>query len=383
MQRLQKRQTKRGNRFFHILNPTLNLTLNRILTRVLALLLVSSLWTCPRALAADWLGAADDAHLSRVQAAYARVEDDPVNAPYTLAWISDTQNYHGGLLDIFTSMTEFIAAQAEAWNIGYVFHTGDVCAKYDREDQYAQAKDALSRLGGLPLGILPGNHDMDENYKTKYYPKYFNASLFAGEPWFGGAYKDGGSRYDLITLGGTDFVVVHLGYPATNAQRMAWARDVFNQYADRVGILATHAYLHSHGTRMDIGDKLFEGVVTACPNVYLVLCGHKDAQDTKIDAVDDNGDKIPDRKVYQMVADYQYIADAPNLGGGGFIRFLQVDDSDGVLRMFTYSPYLGVYRGVPEKALTQTEELPIPWAYERPAEAAPTPVPEAAAVLID
>lgn len=36
-----------------------------------------------------------------------------------------------------------------------------------------------------------------------------------------------------------------------------------------------------------------------------VLCGHYHDSETLIDEMDDDGDGIADRKVYQMLADYQ------------------------------------------------------------------------------
>lgn len=58
-----------------------------------------------------------------------------------------------------------------------------------------------------------------------------------------------------------------------------------------------------------------------------------------MDELDDNGDGIPDRSVYQMLADYQGAEE----GYFGYIRLLQSDVANNKLRVKTYSPYLDDY----------------------------------------
>ena len=52
-----------------------------------------------------------------------------------------------------------------------------------------------------------------------------------------------------------------------------------------------------------------------------MLCGHYHDAEELVDNIDDNGDGVPDRKVYQLLADYQ----GAEKGGLGYIRLLQFD----------------------------------------------------------
>ena len=74
-------------------------------------------------------------------------------------------------------------------------------------------------------------------------------------------------------------------------------------------------------------------------NVIAVLSGHYHEAQTLVDSIDDNGDGKPDRKVYQMLADYQ----AGPEGGQGYMRLLHFDQDQNRIIVNTYSPYLNDY----------------------------------------
>lgn len=60
---------------------------------------------------------------------------------FTIAWLSDTQNYHNAYKPIFDGMTQWIADNREALDIRFVFHTGDVVGSWRSEDQWRQARN--------------------------------------------------------------------------------------------------------------------------------------------------------------------------------------------------------------------------------------------------
>ncbi len=74
-------------------------------------------------------------------------------------------------------------------------------------------------------------------------------------------------------------------------------------------------------------------------NVIAVLCGHYHDSATLVDAIDDDGDGIPDRQVYQMLGDYQ---GGPE-GGQGYMKLLHFDQNNNKIMVNTYSPYLDNY----------------------------------------
>ena len=66
---------------------------------------------------------------------------------------------------------------------------------------------------GLPYGVLAGNHDVGHlsgDYSN--FSKYFGEWRYSGNPWYGGSYKDNRGHYDLITVGGIDFIMVYMGW---------------------------------------------------------------------------------------------------------------------------------------------------------------------------
>ena len=117
------------------------------------------------------------------------------------------------------------------------------------------------------------------------------------------------------------------------------------------------------------GRALQKAVLAQCPNVYLVLSGHRYNVAAVPVSFDDDGDGTADRTVYQMIANYQA---AGSEGGSGYMRFLQIDEAAGELRAYSYSPYLEDYRYWDEPG-TENEKspvdpaneeitLPLPWA---------------------
>ena len=124
-----------------------------------------------------------------------------------------------------------------------------------------------------------------------------------------------------------------------------------------MGVLLTHDYLDGNANLRSNGELLQREIVSRNPNIYLVLCGHRYTEDTLPAQFDDNGDGAMDRTVYQCIANYQNLGQ----GGGGYIRFLRIDETKGTIRFYTYSSYLGVYRTPPERAKNPKDTWPIPW----------------------
>lgn len=266
----------------------------------------------------------------------------PTTAPYTLAWISDTQHYSASYPEIYLSMTDWIVKNKEERNIKAVVHTGDVVDTYGRDKQWDNAASAMSRLdGAIPYVVLAGNHDVGANSGeldyTRFSACYGKASAF-GEQESTLWYKDGESRALLLDVGGTGYIILALGWGADEAA-FSWANDVLSQYRDRIAILATHKYLRADLSVSTNGKLLFENVVKPNPNIRLVLCGHNHGAGRIATEIDDDGDGTTDRTVWQLIANYQ---DEAN-GGNGFIRLLTIDEEKGSLSVKTYSPYTDTY----------------------------------------
>lgn len=131
---------------------------------------------------------------------------------------------------------------------------------------------------------------------------------------------------------------VYLGLDV-KSEDIKWMNKLLERHSDRTAILAFHEYLQKNGKRTHKGNKIFEKVVVPNHNVVAVLCGHYHNSMQLVDDIDDNLDGIADRRVYQLLADYQKGPD----GGNGFIRLLHIDEETNTIDVQTYSPYLDQY----------------------------------------
>ncbi|WP_083711522.1 metallophosphoesterase [Domibacillus epiphyticus] len=272
------------------------------------------------------------------------IQDEIASTPefnYSFIWMSDTQYYSESYPHIFDRMTTWAAEQKDEMNVKYVFHTGDLVDEADQPIQWGRADQYMETLdiAQIPYGVLAGNHDVD--HKTgdyKEFSKYFGEHRFAGKEHYGASYKDNRGHYDVISSNGNDFIMLYMGW-GVNEEDIAWMNNVLAEHPDRKAILCFHEYLLVSGNRSPIGDKIFHEVIKKNKNVIAVLSGHYHDSETLIDEIDDDGDGRTDRKVYQMLADYQ---GGPE-GGQGFLRLMKVNPIENKIYMQTYSPYLNQY----------------------------------------
>lgn len=265
---------------------------------------------------------------------------------YTIAWISDTQIYTEVYPEYFESQVHWLRDAAEEMNIKYVVHTGDIVNVTGLEYQWERADRFMNVLeqANIPYGVLAGNHDVgqesDYSHPLDYtmFRKYFGEARFKDRPHYGASYKDNRGHYDLISAGGNDFIFVYMGW-GVDDEDIVWMNEVLGQYPQRMAVLALHDYLLPAGTRSAIGEKVFREVVVPNGNVVMVLSGHYTGSALRIDELDDDGDGVTDRTVYQMLNNYQGIES----GGLGYLKLLHVDQESGQIYVNTYSPYLDDY----------------------------------------
>ncbi len=263
----------------------------------------------------------------------------------TVAWMTDTQHYANhqakeNVPDIYPIMTGFLRDKAEQMHLVYVVHTGDLVHVNDSEENWKVARDAMDLLEGIPNGVLAGNHDMEPSkggYKN--YWKYFGEKRYDQQPCYGESYENNRGHYDLVTISGRNYIFVYMSH-APDKKAVRFIVSSFQKHPDRVGILCLHDFITTEGTLSEAGEQLREQVVAKCPNVYMVLCGHRYGLYTLEDAFDDDGDGVKERTVYEIMMNYQA---AGKQGGGGYLRLMQFDEQAHEIRCINYSPYLDDY----------------------------------------
>ncbi|MGP5578545.1 LamG-like jellyroll fold domain-containing protein [Corynebacterium flavescens] len=282
----------------------------------------------------------------------------------------------------YLDATQWVADNADARNIVYHAHTGDIIENWIRDTndkdnakkEFEVASEAQKILDDAEIvnGVLPGNHDNWSGQETgpdNLYNQYFGPERYealeqtAGwqareashHPW---KEDDNDNHYDLFTAEGLEFVVVSLGYDVTQ-EEADWADSVLKQYPDRNAIVLTHAYNKpsnaSNGRGASAshdGSMVFDNVVAKNPNVALVLSGHEHG--VSIVTRKDVGNE--GNHVTELLADYQfykvgsdelglteiggYGTDTPLQFGAAFMRLLQFDLDAGEMIVDTYSPFL-------------------------------------------
>ncbi|MED4560490.1 metallophosphoesterase [Bacillus altitudinis] len=276
--------------------------------------------------------------------------------PYKMVWMSDTQYYARSYPHIFKKMVEWIRDQRDPLNIQYVFHTGDIVD--DSKDKQWNRADTFMRVldqHQIPYGVLAGNHDVrhkDGHYRE--YGRYFGAKRFEDKPYYGESYQNNRGHYDLISAGGNDYMMVYMGW-GIKQNEIDWLNRVISEYPDRIVILNFHEYLLVSGNRSPIGDLIFHQVVKRHPNIVAVFSGHYHGASRKVDEIDDDHDGKVDRKVYQILADYQ---SGPE-GGQGFMRLITADQEKNKLHFTTYSPYLNQEHFYDPKTYGDQDEFSI------------------------
>jgi len=260
---------------------------------------------------------------------------------------------------------------------------------WDTRGEWDNANRGVSILSRspLPFGMVPGNHDYDNQPHWwegplgtggnpyldggRTWDFYFGPQSrhFAGKPWYGGSFRQGMNSYQFFTGGGKRFL--HFSFEMNPGQVVLdWAQGVIDANPGLPVILSTHEWLVSavnkEGGRSDIGIKIFnpdehlkpddiwQRFVRKNPSIFLILCGHHNnltsegvAQGENL-RIDRNDAGYP---VYQVLQDFQdntVGADGkPGSanGGAGWMRFIEFDTDKRKIHFYTYSTLLDRYAG--------------------------------------
>ena len=289
---------------------------------------------------------------------------------YTIAWISDPQHYSEKFPDTYYAMTSFLRDHSGEMRLSYIVNTGDLVNHPDAETEWSVADKAQAMIEDIPNGVLAGNHDVLDPIGYKAFCEHFGEKRYQNKPWYGGSFENNRGHYDLLTIGGTDYLFVYMGFAPTK-KAMDWVYDVFQKYPDRIGVLCLHDYYTKKLTLSEDGEKWHDKVVAKSPNLYMVMCGHKYGSYCFPETFDDDKDGKPDRTVYQMLFNYQA---SLHDGGGGYLRLIQIDEAAGTMYHLTYSPvFLDFNRFddpenreeyYPYDEKNEEFVLPLPWRIE-------------------
>lgn len=287
---------------------------------------------------------------------------DPSGA-FTVAALPDTQFYSentgGQRAALFSAQTDWIVAEKDALNIGFVLHLGDISQNGDNPatalTQWTNASDAMYRLenpattgltGGIPYIMAVGNHDQtpigeadgtSTNFNTYFgvHPKT-GINHFHDKTWYGGTSEPGSAdnNYTLFTAGGMDFIVISLEYDTTpDAADLAWADALLKAHPARRGIVITHHMVDTGfpASFSTLGSAIYQALKNN-PNLILMHGGHVAGEGRR-------SDTFEGRVVHSLLADYQSRAN----GGDGWLRLMKFIPARNRIEVSTYSPVLNTF----------------------------------------
>ena len=292
---------------------------------------------------------------------------------FTIVAIPDTQHYvddtnpndaDGDRALTFTQQTQWIVSSRPTLNTVFVSHLGDIVEHIDAQPaEWPKADASMDVLDSasppVPYGIAPGNHDMNSAGVSTNYDLYFPVSRMSGYPRYGGFLgqnqfsftdpidRQNKNQYSLFSVGGMDFVVIHLEYHMPTYS-VAWADRVLKAFPNRKAIIATHLFLSDSGSRpTTVLNRTTDGtpaatvwtnlIVPNC-NVFLVLNGHYPGEANRTDPTPGNA-SCPTRSVHQLESDYQSRIN----GGDGWLRYMTFKPSENKIYVYTYSPKLSQF----------------------------------------
>ena len=339
---------------------------------------------------------------------------------FTIAVISDTQNYSDATYpqpasrNNFIAQTQYLANNMNDMKLAFVTHVGDVVQHGDGTngtpgntsygagaewDNAVMAMDILDTTE-VPFGMCLGNHDYD-NYSyasgsrplvsSVMWQKYFSSGskYFAGKPWYGGAsdnltFDPGLSSYQTFCAGGKKFLHISLEMEA-GAPALAWAQGVINAHPGYATIVTTHSFLSPPAdsdsrlpyavaaTRNTAGylnnspggwngaQGIWDNFIKLNDQIFMVLCGHSwGATDSNGDSKAENirvDNNVSGDPVYQILSDYQGNTRAGSKGGDGWFRFMEFDMDTNSIHCYTYSTLTGVKAG--QNGATTFKEDPL------------------------
>ena len=215
--------------------------------------------------------------------------------PFSVVVIPDTQGLmQNGLSNLWLNTCQWIDEHRDSLNIVAALGVGDCVNTVSSTNEWGQFLYGLQGLTNTPFLLASGNHDVDTmaERRTLTFNTNITESLYTNNSWWSGGFKTNTQREDaylLATNGTTKFCFVTINFAPTKNE-VLWASNVFAQYPDHYGILNTHAYLMTDGSRITPaddyspeyygatdglnGDKIWDALKSS-KNLRMVVCGHE------------------------------------------------------------------------------------------------------------
>nr|WP_246376708.1 lamin tail domain-containing protein [Conyzicola lurida] len=286
--------------------------------------------------------------------------ETPGDYDLAISHITDTQYLSESYPAVYAELVSWIADNAEARDIAFATHTGDLVQNWvdpnqddvraRREFERASAIQAILDDAGVPNSVLPGNHDNKRGVDNDLFNEYFGPSRYADAASYGGSIGEGdnSANYSTFEQAGAKFLMLSLPY-AYGGDVIDWASDVVTSHPDHNVVVSTHehvtpksdledAHRSSSSRWVSNGQKLWDEVIAPNRNVVVVLSGHFHGLGQ---IRTENAGGIEGHDVVELLADYQEFRTHTGERATGFQRLLQIDLSSSTIAVDTLSVRLG------------------------------------------
>jgi hypothetical protein len=214
--------------------------------------------------------------------------DDPTGLPpelrptgdeFLVAVLPDTQVYAMREPEIFEAQLKWIAAYADAYDIAFVSHVGDIVQTGSEDDQWAVARAAYDWIddADVPHGLGIGSHDIGSSSwaepvdsscanssridcEARDFQERFGPEVYEGRSWYLGSSPSGLSNAQRVSAGGMDLLFLHLAHDTPRAE-VDWAHEVLDANPGTLAHVTTHRYLFDY--RLTCSTT---GSPTPCPS---------------------------------------------------------------------------------------------------------------------
>ncbi|MYN41354.1 modulator protein [Duganella sp. FT109W] len=252
----------------------------------------------------------------------------------------------------YAAQTTWVARNAQALNIPFLIHLGDVVDQVGKPEQWKVADSAMQVLEAakVPYSILAGNHDVlnDIDYDSdptkgtdtqrvlanEPYLQWFSARRAQRQATFGARDDTGFHEYHIFKAQDQQFLVLSLSWRISDAG-IAWARKVLADHPTLPAILVNHQLLNIAPDAVSpletgYGKMLWEKLIRDNDQIFMTLNGHHHGG-ARLTKTNNFGNAVE-----EMVVDYQMAYQ----GGNGLMRLYEFDLTNKQIKVLSFSPWV-------------------------------------------
>lgn len=261
------------------------------------------------------------------------------NTSFTLAILPDTQFYSDYFMYILQAQVDWIVNCRKTLGIDFVAQLGDLTNK-NQAFEWARVVNMVDTLldAGIPMSLVPGNHDLDAEAVYDTFDKYIPPSIYNNLNLLKGNYPSRSLRNNVIQVFDDNensivFIGLEFLYATENTLSIQWLNDTLANYSTSLVIITSHAVVFDCYAYV---TTIIADVIRTHCNVILATGGHWFSCDGEATffMTDGCGKKIP-----VIISNYQ----SRSRGGDGWLRYYDFNDNFTSMCAYTYSPVLWEY----------------------------------------